>query len=148
MTEQRTRTRKFQWAWVAKTIVVYIIYSVVPLLVANGEYLHPHFDYSAHLLETIWIFSSIVFVSSVAAYISDGVTLWEPVVGTALLTIVGVVYFVARVLFSAAGQTLEMYDVFQQTLVIVAITVVFSLTGSWFGGLAKKLWRRTPPPLV
>jgi hypothetical protein len=145
MTIQSTHTRKFQWKWVGITIAAYVVLYVLPILVTGGAFSRTVPGHTADILLGIWSFAGIIIIAAVVGYLSEGVTLWEPAVGAALLLTAALAVVAVQIFRSPVGHKWTLWHVVAPMLVMVAIVFLLSLLGAWFGEFAQRLWRKKPP---
>ena len=145
MSEQSTHASKFQWRWVGITIVAYVVFYVLPLLLAGGEFSQSVPGHAAMVFRGIWSFAGIIIIAAVVGYVSEAVTLWEPAVGASLLLTAAIAYGAVRLFLSPMGKKLPVFHVLAPMIVVVIIVFLLSLLGAALGELAQKLWRTKPP---
>jgi hypothetical protein len=136
MAELLTPSGKLQWKWVGITFIFYVMFYLLPL-VATIE-IFPNLL----IIPGIWIFGGIIIVAAAAGYISEGVTIWEPAIAAAGLTVLLLAY-TALVSFPMAFRGAFLRGVIF-VLMPAAIVFVLSLTGAWLGERAQRFWRDKP----
>ncbi len=137
MTEPIVPPNKLQWKWVGITFVFYLLFYLVPLVIAV-ELFPEHL-----LIPGIWSFGGIMVVAGIAGYLSEGITIYEPAIAGAALTVI-LLGYIAFIVFPMAfrGAFFRM-SVF---ILFPAISVfVLSVTGAWLGERAQQLWKTKTP---
>ena len=137
MTELLIPSGKLQWKWVGITFVFYVLFYLLPLIVATEVF--PNLL----IIPGIWIFGGIVIVAGVAGYLSEGVTIWEPAIAAAGLVVLLLGYTALYVFPDAFRGAFVRGVVF--ILIPAAIVFVLSLTGAWLGERVQKLWKDKIP---
>ena len=69
MAESLTSSKKLEWKWVGITLILYAVFYLLPLFFLFRI---------AEFLGDAWLFSGIIIIAAVAAYLSKGITIWEP----------------------------------------------------------------------
>ena len=136
MSELLTPSGKLQWKWVGITFVFYLLFYLLPLVITIE--LFPN----AFIVPGIWIFGGIVIVAAIAGYMSEGITIWEPAIAAAGLTVL-LLGYTALFVFPMAFQGAFLRGVI--FIVLPSIVVfVLSMTGAWFGERAQRFWKDRP----
>ncbi len=133
MSELLTPSGKLQWKWVGITFVFYLLFYLLPLILTVE--LFPN----TLIIPGIWIFGGIIIVAAIAGYISEGVTIWEPAIAAAGLTVLLFGYtavFVFPMAFRGAFLQGALFIVFPSIIVFI-----LSLTGAWMGERAQRVWK-------
>lgn len=137
MDEQSSSSNKLQWNWVAITFVLYLVFYLLPIAVA--AYLTRGTASSiGTLFIGAWMFGGLIIVAAVAAYISTGITIFEPAIASATMIILWVVIFSLFIPYAR-------FDVMRDALPalgIISVVFILSLVGAWLGERAQKLWRK------
>jgi hypothetical protein len=133
MAELLVPSGKLQWKWVGVTFVFYLFFYLAPLVISievfPDEWLFPG----------MWIFAGIVIVAAAAGFISEGITIWEPAIAAAGLTVLFLVYTFFIVFPLAFRGAFFRGVVF--VIIPAAIVFVLSLTGAWLGERAQRHWK-------
>ena len=146
MTEPTMPVRKLQWKWVGITIGFYVLFYVLPILIASGAFSRNAPGRLAYIFLAIWCFAGMIINAAVVGYLSEGVTIWEPVVGAAFLATLALAVEAFRILGSPAGDRPSMFlHIIAPILFLIAISFILSLIGAWLGERAQKLWKKKPP---
>lgn len=118
---------QLQWKWVFLSLAFYVIFYLLPLTVVIGIESIPLT--MTKYVGGAWVFGGIVIVAALAAYISPGVTIYEPAVASVVLA---ALLFILRVFFTSERATFL-------TEAIVPIFAVFALAllGAWLGEKAQ-----------
>lgn len=136
MSELLIPSGKLQWKWVGITFVFYVLFYLLPLILAT------EFFPNLLIIPGIWIFGGIIVVAGVAGYLSEGVTIWEPAIAAAGLVVLLFSYIAVFVFPKAFQGALLRSIVF---IFFPAIVVfVLSVTGAWLGERAQQLWKNKP----
>jgi len=146
MPEPTAPAKKLQWKWVLISFVSYILFYVLPLVLAGQINARPGLHDLAGFLIAIWAFAGIIIIAAVVSYNSEGVTLWEPAIA-ALIVVVLMFIYVAIVVFSSLlpQHRMSVFSVVVPALVWTAVAFALSLFGAWFGERAQKLWKKKTP---
>jgi len=146
MTEASKSAKKLQWKWVGITIVFYLLFYVLPLLLASGAISRGAPGPVATLILAVWCFAGVFINGAVVAYLSEDTTLWEPVVGASVLVTIALAVEAFQVMVSPAGDRQSLFlHVIAPVMIWIALAFILSLTGTWFGKRAQKLWKKKPP---
>ena len=136
MDEQSTSSNKLQWKWVAITFALYLVFYLLPI--AAVAYLTRGTVSSiGSLFIGAWMFGGLILVAAVAAYISTGITLFEPAIASGTMVVLWVIIFSLFVPYAR-------FDVMRDALpalAIVCLVFILSLLGAWLGERAQKLWK-------
>ena len=138
MPESLTSSHKLQWKWIGITLLLYLVFYLLPLFMAN--YLLP--SRIADPFSFAWLFSGIIVIGAVAGYLSEGVTLWEPAIagaGLVFLFILGIIIFIPL------PQRDRIFHAIILIVIMMAIVFLLSLLGAWLGERAQKLWKTKSP---
>ncbi|HTP12318.1 MAG TPA: hypothetical protein VMM37_01770 [Bacteroidota bacterium] len=126
---------KFQWIWVVITLMMYVVLYLFPLYLFGGAFSAGFPAHSQRIFSGTWIFAGIIVTAGLAGFMSRGITLWEPVVGSVgFILILGLVNELAGVLQGGSFH-LRVKD----TLTTVVFFFLLSLLGAWLG----ELWQKT-----
>lgn len=136
MNEQPSRPHKLAWKWVAITFVLYLVFYLLPILVAATFLVHA-VPGIGEIIIGAWTFAGIIIVAAVAGYLSEGVTIVEPALANILTIVVWIFIFV---LFVPGGR-IDIKTEAITTSVILGVVFMLSLLGAWFGERAQKLWK-------
>jgi hypothetical protein len=134
MAESSIQSKKLQWKWVGISLLMYILLYLLPIVILGKV-----FGIDKQVLFSSWVFGGVIIVAALAAYLSEGTTIWEPAIaGTVLgfLWVIFILLFVRR--YSISGDVM-------QFLTAMSILFLLSLLGAWFGDRAKKLWKTKTP---
>ncbi|MGD0038717.1 MAG: hypothetical protein ABSC53_15635 [Bacteroidota bacterium] len=129
MPESLTPSKKLQWKWVGITIIMYAVFYLMPLFFLTQK---------VEFLADAWIFSGIIIIAAVAAYLSKGVTIWEPAIAGAGLFLL---FFLGMIIFFR----LPPFRAYIAMVITMAIVFLMSLLGAWLGERAQKLWKTKSP---
>ena len=123
-----------QWKWVWLSLGFYAAFYLLPLTIILGLEAIPLS--MTKYVGGAWVFGGIVIVAALAAYVSPGVTIWEPAVASAALALL---LFILRVFITTERATML-------TEAIIPIFAVFALAllGAWIGEKAQGGARREP----
>jgi len=142
MTEPTAPVKKFQWKWVWISLTSYIVFYVLPLVIAGqGNVLHTF----AGIFLGIWAFAGIIIIAAVVAYNSEGVTLWEPAIAGLLLVVLLIAYVAIHIFSSPIEHRAHLFSAITPSLILFALAFALSLFGAWFGERAQKLWKKKAP---
>lgn len=146
MTEPTTPVKKFQWKWVGISFLSYALFYVGPLVVAGAFSSNTSMMSSlGRIFSGIWCLAGIVIVAGIVAYLSEGVTLWEPAVGAGLLVALGLSVAAYRIMVTEPAHRMHALRIIGPIVTLTAIAFVLSLFGARLGERAQKLWRKKPP---
>jgi hypothetical protein len=127
-------TGKFQWLWVVVTLMMYIVLYLIPLYLFGGAFSSGFPAHAQRMFSGTWVFAGIIVTAGLAGFMSKGVTIWEPVVGS--------VGFVMMVILMNELASVLRGGVFHLQVRDDVTTLVFffllSLLGSWMGELWQK----------
>jgi hypothetical protein len=129
---------KFQWVWVVVTMMMYIVLYLVPLYLFGGAFSSGFPAHAQRMFSGTWVFAGIIITAGLAGFMSKGVTIWEPVVGS-------IGFIVLAVLMSELARVLRGGTFHLQVRDNVTTLVFFfllSLLGSWLGELWQKSFLR------
>jgi hypothetical protein len=122
-------TGKFQWLWVVVTLIMYIVLYLFPLYLFGGAFSSGFPAHAQRMFSGTWVFAGIIITAGLAGFMSKGVTIWEPVVGS-------VGFIILVVLMNELAHVLEGGKFHLQVRDNVTTLVFFfllSLLGSWMG---------------
>jgi hypothetical protein len=138
MDEQSSSSNRLQWKWVVITFVLYLVFYLLPIVAV--AYLTRNTTSSiGNLFIGTWMFGGLIIVAGVAAYVSTGITIFEPAIASATMVILWVIIFSLFVPYAR-------FDVTRDALTglgIICVVFFLSLVGAWLGERAQKLWRTT-----
>lgn len=138
MDEQTSGLTRLQWKWVAITFVLYLVFYLLPI--AAVAYLTRGAESSiGTLFIGTWMFGGLIIVAGVAAYVSTGITIFEPAIASATMIILWVIIFSLFVPYARFDVTRDALP----ALGIICVVFVLSLVGAWLGERAQRLWRTT-----
>jgi len=92
MDEQSPESNKLQWKWIAITFVMYLVFYLLPL--AAVAYLTRGTESAVgnYFIGT-WMFGGLIIVAAVAAYVSTGITIFEPAIASGTMIVLWVMMF-------------------------------------------------------
>ncbi len=126
---------KFQWVWVVVTMIMYIVLYLVPLYLFGGAFSSGFPAHAQRMFSGTWVFAGIIITAGLAGFMSKGVTIWEPVVGSLGFIVLAVLMSeLARVL---RGGTFHLQV--RDNVTTLVFFFLLSLLGSWMG----ELWQKT-----
>jgi hypothetical protein len=126
---------KFQWVWVVVTLMMYIVLYLIPLYLFGGAFSSGFPAHAQRMFSGTWVFAGIIITAGLAGFMSKGVTIWEPVVGSiGFIVLVILMNELARVLRGGMFH-LQVRD----DLTTLVFFFLLSLLGSWLG----ELWQKT-----
>lgn len=135
-------TGKFQWLWVVITLVLYIVLYLFPLYLFGGAFSSGFPAHAQRMFSGTWVFAGIIITAGLAGFMSKGVTIWEPVVGSiGFIILVILMNELAHVL---AGGTFH-FKV-RDNVTTLVFFFLLSLLGSWLGELWQKILLKKNPP--
>jgi hypothetical protein len=123
---------KLEWKWVGITLLMYMIFYLVPLFIV-GEI--PVSNASV-VFAGVWLFAGIVVVAAVAGYLSEGVTIWEPVIAGVVL------YTLCFIVDATLPVRIALLQNLAPPAVTLAVVFILSLYGAKWGETAQELWKR------
>jgi hypothetical protein len=136
MDEQSSSSNKLQWKWVAITFVFYLVFYLLPL--ASVAYLTRGTTSAvSDYFIGAWLFGGVILVAAVAAYVSTGITIFEPAIAGATMVILWVIIFSLFVPYAKFNISRDALP----ALGIICLVFFLSLVGAWLGERAQKLWR-------
>ncbi len=125
---------KFQWLWVVITLVLYIVLYLFPLYLFGGAFSSGFPAHAQRMFSGTWVFAGIILTAGLAGFISKGVTIWEPVVGSiGFIALVILMNQLAHVIHGGKFQ-LQVRD----NVTTFVFFFLLSLLGSWMGELWQK----------
>jgi hypothetical protein len=137
MSELLIPSGKLQWKWVGITFLFYLLFYLLPLVIMIEVF--PNIL----IISGIWIFGGIVIVAGIAGYLSEGITIWEPAIAAAGLTVL-LLGYTALIVFPMAFRGAFLRGV---VFIVVPAVIVFvlSVTGAWMGERAQRYWKDKTP---
>jgi hypothetical protein len=133
--------QKFQWTWVVITLTMYIVLYLFPLYLFGGAYSSGFPAHAQRMFSGTWVFAGIIITAGLAGFMSKGVTIWEPVVGS-------IGFIILVILMNELAHVLEGGSFHLQVRDNITTLVFFfllSLLGSWLGELWQKGFLRKKP---
>jgi hypothetical protein len=122
-------TGKFQWLWVVVTLMMYIVLYLFPLYLFGGVFSSGFPAHAQRMFSGTWVFAGIIITAGLAGFISKGVTIWEPVVGSiGFIILVVLMNELARVLRGG-----EFHLQVRDNVTTLVFFFLLSLLGSWLG---------------
>jgi len=126
---------KFQWVWVVITLMMYIVLYLFPLYLFGGAFSVGFPEHAQRMFSGTWVFAGIIITAGLAGFMSKGVTIWEPVVGSiGFILLVILMNELAHVLRGGMFH-LQVRD----NLTTLVFFFLLSLLGSWLGELWQKM---------
>ena len=126
---------KFQWVWVVVTLMMYIVLYLLPLYLFGGAFSSGFPAHAQRMFSGTWVFAGIIITAGLAGFMSRGITIWEPVVGSiGFIVLVILMNELARVL---RGGTFHLQV--RDDLTTLVFFFLLALLGSWLG----ELWQKT-----
>jgi len=142
MTELPSTPKKFQWKWVWISLLLYIVFYFFPLaLVSGGMFSSGPVTKASAVFIGIWSFAGMIIISAVTGYISEGVTIKEPIVAAIGLVILS--FIAVQIKFNAAMQFTALGVL--GLAVALAVVAGLSLAGAGFGELLQKVIQSKGP---
>jgi hypothetical protein len=142
MTDLSSSPKRFQWKWVAISLLMYIVFYFFPLTLVPGGMLSGSVVTKASAVFIgVWSFAGMMIISAVAGYISKGVTIKEPAtaaVGLVILSLVAV-----QIQFNSAIRV-TVQGLLGLTIAL-AVVAGLSLLGAWFGEILQKVIQSKGP---
>ena len=127
-------TGKFQWIWVVITLMMYIVLYLFPLYLFGAAFSAGFPAHAQRMFSGTWVFAGIIITAGLAGFMSKGVTIWEPVVGSiGFIVLVILMNELARVLRGGMFH-LQVRD----NITTLVFFFLLSLLGSWLGELWQK----------
>jgi len=124
MADPQGDIKKFQWKWVWITLGMFVVFYTLPLVLATsvkGTF--------GNMILGGWLFGGVIVIAAVSAMLSKGVTILEPAVAGAFLTILW--YVVYQILIMTNGLPLRLN---MSNLIVVMIAIFgLSLLGAGLG---------------
>jgi hypothetical protein len=132
---------KFQWTWVVITLMMYIVLYLFPLYLFGGAYESGFPGHAQRMFSGTWVFAGIIITAGLAGFMSKGVTIWEPVVGSiGFIILVILMNELARIL---QGGTFHLQV--RDNITTLVFFFLLSLLGSWLGELWQKGFLKKKP---
>ncbi len=123
----RNPLTQLQWKWVGLSFAFYVVFYLIPLTVVLGFEAIP-LSMTKYVGGT-WLFGGIVIVAALAAYISPGITIWEPAVASAGIA---VALFILRMFVTS-----ERAGFLSEAIVPIFAVFALALLGAWIGEKAQ-----------
>jgi hypothetical protein len=136
MDEQSPTPKKLQWKWVVITFLFYLVFYLLPIAAA-AYFTRGNASGVGQFFIGAWMFGGLIIVAAAAAYLSTGITIFEPAIASVTMIILWIAIFS---LFIPYGR----FDIRRDTLPtlgIISVVFILSLVGAWIGERAQKLWR-------
>ncbi len=125
---------KFQWLWVVVTLMLYVVLYLFPLYLFGGAFSTGFPAHAQKMFSGTWVFAGIILTAGLAGFMSKGVTIWEPVVGSiGFIVLLIIMNQVSHVIHGGRFQ-LQVRD----NLTTFVFFFLLSLLGSWMGELWQK----------
>ena len=109
--------KRFQWKWVWITVGLFAMFYVLPILAVSSFRL----SFGDKIIGG-WSFGGIIVIAAVSAMLSKGVTIWEPAIGGAIMTIAW--YLIFQVLATTGGHPLRL----EVSRLVVTMVAIFGLS--------------------
>jgi hypothetical protein len=136
MNDHSSSANKLQWKWVVITFVLYLVFYLLPIVAV--AYLTRNTASSiGNLFIGTWMFGGLIIVAGVAAYISTGITIFEPAIASGSMVILWVIIFSLFVPYARFDVTRDALT----ALGIICVVFILSLVGAWLGERAQKIWK-------
>ncbi len=121
---------KFDWNWFAISFAMYLIFYIAPLSLSVGIT-----DYTSwiHGFFSTWLFAGVILIATVSAYLSKGVTIWEPALAAlGMMVVYTIGVYGVRIAMYGDRDYLVRYSVMDAFWPVI---VVFGLAvfGAWLG---------------
>lgn len=134
--------RKFNWNWFGISLAMYLIFYIAPLSLSIGIT-----DYTSwiHGFFSTWLFAGVILIAAVSAYLSKGVTIWEPALaalGMMVVYTIGV-YGVRSMMYGDRSYLVRysVMDAFWPVIVVFVLAVF----GAWLGEKIQSAAARRRP---
>ena len=137
MPETDQKGLKIQWKWVGITFLLYLWFYIFPILLAGGVLTNKPISEFAVFFIGAWSFGGLIVIAALSGYLSKGVTLWEPAIGSTGLVILWFIVF--QVFLRPKG--IKVSDAVLPFLLITVMVFFISLLGAWLGERAQKLFK-------
>ncbi len=124
MTDQVNPAKRFEWKWVWITLGMYVAFYMVPLFLASSV----RGSFGNTILGG-WLFGGIIVIAGASAMMSKGVTILEPAVAGAFLTLLW--YAVYQIMLVTSGLSLKLD--FARLIVVMIAIFGLSLLGAGLG---------------
>jgi len=138
MDEQSPGSNKLQWKWIAITFVLYLVFYLLPIAAA-AYFTRGSSSSIGDVFIGTWMFGGLIIVAGVAAYVSTGITIFEPAIAGATMVILWTIIFSLFVPYARFNVSRDALP----ALGIICLVFVLSLVGAWLGERAQKLWKPT-----
>jgi hypothetical protein len=126
---------KFQWKWVLITLMMYVVLYLFPLYLFGGAFSAGFPAHAQRMFSGTWVFAGIIITAGFAGFMSKGITIWEPVIGSVgFILVLSVTNELAKVIH---GGTFHLRV--RDTLTTLVFFFLLSLLGAWLG----ELWQKT-----
>ncbi|MGH2568004.1 MAG: hypothetical protein ACRDGA_06660 [Bacteroidota bacterium] len=130
MAEPSTQPSRLQWNWVAITLVLYLLFYLLPLYLASRVFPHNL------AIPGVWIFAGVIIIAALAGYLSKGVTIWEPAIAGAGLVLLFIGY---HFLFVFPMSSMPTGAILGGLILPTVIVFGLSILGAWLGERAQKV---------
>jgi NAD dependent epimerase/dehydratase family len=138
VTEPDNPYQKFQWKWVWISLLMYIVLYFIPLaLIPGGILNNAVVSKASAMFIGLWSFAGIIVIAAIAGFISEGVTIKEPVVaaiGVMVLWIVAVQVRFNSAFHFTVESTLALFSA-------LAVVGLLSLGGAWLGERVQDVFK-------
>ncbi len=140
MSEPTSQSPKLQWKWVGISFASYILFYILPICIVGGFIRPRAISHAESIFLGIWTTGGILVIAAIAAYVSEGNTLWEPV-----LAGVGLVLSVFAALLIFVWPKWFLPHAIKPVIATMAVVFILSLIGAGIGELAQIVFRRKNP---
>ncbi len=128
-------TGKFQWLWVVITLMLYIVLYLFPLYLFGGAFSSGFPAHAQKMFSGTWVFAGIILTAGLAGFMSKGVTIWEPVVGS--IGFIALMILMNQLVHVIHGGKFQLQV--RDNITTFVFFFLLSLLGAWMG----ELWQKT-----
>jgi len=142
MADALEQSNKLQWKWVGITFLLEVVFYLLPILFVAGVFGDYVISVRAGMFIGAWSFGGAILLPAIAAFLSEGITIWEPAIAGVVLV---ALWYIAFRLFLARYIASGVSEDIPYLVLIMVIIFLLSLLGAWYGERAQKLWRSKTP---
>lgn len=142
MADAPAPSSKLQWKWVGITFAIEVVFYLLPILYVSGVFGNSVINMKAEMFIGAWSFGGAILLPAIAAFLSEGITIWEPAIAGVMLV---ALWYVAFRLFFARYIAPGISEDVPYLALIMVLIFLLSLLGAWYGERVQKVWENKNP---